>query len=70
MMFIQFQVRLHRIFGSDTIRKNVDVDMYLCMNLRGVAVLELDSHPDQDKRPEHAPCACPMTQPIDHRSRS
>ncbi len=39
------------------------------MNLWGVAVLELDSHPDHNKGPDHAPCACPMIHPIDHRSK-
>ncbi len=29
------------------------------MNLWGVAVLELDSHPDHNKGPDHAPYACP-----------
>ncbi len=27
------------------------------MNLWGVAVLELDSHPDHNKVPDQAPCA-------------
>ncbi len=31
----------------------------ICMNLWGIAVLELDSHPDHNKGPDHAPCACP-----------
>ena len=34
------------------------------MNLWGVAVLELDSQPDHIKRPDHVPCACPETHPI------
>ena len=33
------------------------------MILRGVAVLELDSHPDRNKGPDHAG---PYTNPIDH----
>ncbi len=37
------------------------------MNQWGVAVLELDSHPDQNMGPDHAPCACPKTHPIDQR---
>ena len=36
------------------------------MNLWGVAVLELDCHPDLNKGPDYAPCACPYTHPIDH----
>ncbi len=28
------------------------------MNLWGVAVLELDSHPGHNKGPDNAPCAC------------
>ncbi len=36
-----------------------------CMNLWGVAVLELDSHPDHNKGPDHAPCDCPKTHPKD-----
>ncbi len=36
------------------------------MNLWGVAVIELKSHPDHNKVPDHAPCACPNTQPTDH----
>ena len=36
------------------------------MNTWGVAVLELGSHPDHNKGPNHAHCACPMTHPIDH----
>ncbi len=35
------------------------------MNLCGVAVLELDSHADHIKGPDHAPCACPKNHPID-----
>ena len=31
----------------------------ICMNLLGVAVPELDSHPDHNKGPDHAPCAGP-----------
>ena len=38
------------------------------MNLWGFAVLELDSYPDHNKGPDHAPCACPETHPIDSRS--
>ncbi len=29
------------------------------MNLWGVAVLKVDSHPDHNKGPDHAPCVCP-----------
>ncbi len=29
------------------------------MNLWGVAVLELDSHPDHNKGPDYAPLDCP-----------
>ena len=29
------------------------------LNLWGVAVLEHDSHPNHNKRPDHAPCTCP-----------
>ncbi len=36
------------------------------MNLWGVTVLELDSHPDHNKGPDHKHCACPKTHPIDH----
>ncbi len=35
------------------------------MNLWGIAVLGLDSHPDHNKGPGYAPCACPKTHPID-----
>ncbi len=42
---------------------------YVCaMYLWRVVVLELDSHPDQNKGPGHAPCACLKTHSIDHRS--
>ncbi len=34
---------------------------YICMNLWGVAVLNLDSHPDHNKEPYHAPYASPKT---------
>ncbi len=37
----------------------------ICMNLWGIAVFELDSHPEHCKGPDHAPCACPKTHPID-----
>ncbi len=37
----------------------------ICMNIWVVAVLELVSHPDHNKGPRHAPCACPKTYPID-----
>ena len=43
-------------------------EICICMNLCGVAVLELDSHPDHNKGPDHASCDCPKTHPIDHRS--
>ena len=36
------------------------------MNLWGVAVPELDSHPDRNKGSDHAPCAGLETDPIDH----
>ncbi len=29
------------------------------INLWGVKVLELDSHPDHNKGPDYTPCACP-----------
>ncbi len=29
------------------------------MYLWGVAVLELDSHPEHNKGPDYAPCSCP-----------
>ena len=38
----------------------------ICMNLYSVAVLWLDSHPDNNKGPDHEPCACPKTHTIDH----
>ena len=38
------------------------------MDLWVVAVLVLDSNPDHNKGPDHAPCACPKTHPKDHRS--
>ncbi len=38
---------------------------YLCMSLWGVALLELDSHPDHNI-PDHSPCANPKIHPIDH----
>ncbi len=38
------------------------------MNLWVVVVLESDSHPDHNKGPVHAPCTCPKTHPMDHRS--
>ena len=31
----------------------------ICMNLWGVAILELDSHPDHNKEEDYVPCACP-----------
>ena len=41
--------------------------IFICMNLWGVAVLELDSYPDHNKGPDYAPCPCPKTHPIiDH----
>ena len=45
-------------------KPGLDVRCY--MNLWGVAVLELDSHSDPKKGPDHAPYACPKTYPIDH----
>ncbi len=42
------------------------IDIRCYMNLWGVAVPELDSHPDRNKGPYHAPCTCPQTNPIDH----
>ena len=41
------------------------LDVICFMNLWGFAVLELDSHPDHNKGPDQAPCACPETNPID-----
>ncbi len=38
----------------------------ICMNILGVVVLELDSHPDHDKGPDRAPSVCPKTHPIIH----
>ncbi len=38
----------------------------ICMHLWGVAVLELDSHPDHNRRPDNVPCAFQKTHPIDH----
>ena len=38
------------------------------MNLWGVTVLDLDSHPDHNKGPDHSPRAGPKTHQIDHRS--
>ena len=35
------------------------VDVRCYMNLWGVAVLELDCHPDHNKGLDYAPCACP-----------
>ncbi len=40
----------------------------ICMNLLSVAVLELDSYPDNNKGPDHALCGSPKTHPIDQRS--
>ncbi len=40
------------------------LDVY--MNVWGVAVIELDNHPDHNKGPDLAPSACPKTHPIDH----
>ncbi len=40
--------------------------MYMYVSMGGVALLELDNHPDHNKEPDHAPCACPKNQPIDH----
>ncbi len=37
-----------------------------CMNLWGVAVLELDSHLDHNKGLDHAHCACPKTNDSSH----
>ena len=53
----------------------IQVQLFICiemlefryyMNLWGVAVLELNSHPDHNKGPDHAPCAGPKTHLIDH----
>ncbi len=44
---------------SPLIWKLVELDIICYMNIWGVAVLELDCHPDHNKEPEHAPCACP-----------
>ncbi len=41
--------------------------LLICIYKRGVAVLELDSHPDHNKGPDHKPNACPKNHPIDHR---
>ncbi len=40
----------------------------ILMNLWGVAVLELDSHPDRNKRADHTHCACSKTNPLDNRA--
>ena len=50
------------------IEENHCVICDICINLWGVAVLELDSHPDHNKGPGQVPCVCPKTHPIDHRS--
>ncbi len=42
---------------KETAKLRLDVRCY--MNLWGVAVPEPDSHPDRNKGPDHAPCACP-----------
>ena len=34
------------------------------MNLWVVAVIELDTHSDHNRRPNYAPCAGPLTHPI------
>ncbi len=40
-----------------------DCVIRICMYLWGVAVLLLDSLPDNNKGPEHAPCACQRPNP-------
>ncbi len=36
------------------------------MNLLGVTVLELHSHPNHNKEPDQAPCPCSNTHAIDY----
>ncbi len=42
------------------------LDVIYYMNLLGVAVLGLDSHPYYNTGPDQAPCTCPKTYPIDY----
>ncbi len=48
------------------LRRNKGFIRCICMNLRGVAVLELNTPPDYNKGPDHTPC--PKTHSKDHRS--
>ncbi len=54
--------------AKDKLLTWLHVDICICMYPWGVAALELDSHSDHNKGSDHAPCACPKTHPIDHRS--
>ena len=47
------------------IHKNI-IFLICDLNLWLVVILELGSHPDHNKGPDDAPCACPKTYPIDH----
>ncbi len=44
-------------YYQGNIMNMLDVRFY--KNLWGVAIIELDSHPDHNKGPDHAPCAGP-----------
>ena len=53
------------IFGTAVFSAGGTI-LSLSFNLWEIAVLEVDSHPDHNKkRPDHAPCACPKIYLID-----
>ncbi len=55
-------------FWIDFLISQVHYMKCFCKNLWDVAVFELERHLDHKKRPDNAPCACPMTHPIYHQA--
>ncbi len=65
IVFIGF-VALQSRFVYMPLKNSLNRIVSCYMNIWGVAVLELDSHPGNNKGPDHAPCAGPYTHPLDH----